>query len=111
MVTEDHGVFAVPDLPAPPPALAKLQKRIADAIETVNTLGVAHADTIRALADAELRAKEWADIAYEMWAMLVNSSCGGWQSPDNLTRWANQKDALRVRLHAALDKMPEDVKP
>lgn len=107
----DRGVFAVPDLPPPPPELARLQERISNAIETVNVLGVAHADTIRALAAAERRSKEWADVAYEMWELLKDSSFSGWQSSENLTRWANQKDALRARLYAALDDMPKDVKP
>jgi hypothetical protein len=57
----------------------------------------------------ELRAqtKEWADIAYEMWALLCNSTHDGHGSPDAPQQWAAARDRLRDRFHSALSTLPE----
>lgn len=91
--------------------LADLEKKTARAVEAVNALGKAHADLIVARINAEARAKGWADLAYEMWALVVNSVHDGHGTPDAAALWEAQKNALRERLSAALDTMPEDVKP
>lgn len=95
----------------PPPELAALQKKLSHAIEAVGELGKLHGDTIAARAAAEARAKTWADLAYEMWALVVNSVHDGQGNADAPALWEAQKNALRERLNAALDSMPEDVKP
>jgi hypothetical protein len=94
-----------------PRDLAAIENRLSRAIETVNDLARAHADTIRSEAVAKYRAKRWADIAYEMWALLVNSQHDGHGNAAAPAQWEAQKKALRERLNAALDDMPEDVKP
>ncbi len=49
-------------------------------------------------------AKEWSDIAYEMWAMLCNSRHDGHGvMPDSSQAWQKQFETLRDRFHAALD--------
>jgi len=99
----DRG-FAIAVQPPAPPDLAALQQRLSRAIDTVNDLAKAHADTIRDMVSAKRRAKVWADLAYEMWALLQNS-----EAVEGQDDWERTKDALRVRLNAALTEMPEDV--
>lgn len=49
------------------------------------------------------RVKQWADIAYEMWALLCNSTTDGHSSPEE---WTTARDRLRDRFHAALNTLP-----
>lgn len=94
-----------------PPELHALQRKLSNAVDAVNELGKLHGDSIAARYRAEARAKTWADLAYEMWALVVNSVHDGHGNADAPALWEAQKNALRERLNAALDSMPEDVKP
>lgn len=48
--------------------------------------------------------KEWSDIAYEMWALLCNSTTAN--LADSAT-WQAARDRLRDRFHAVLDALPK----
>lgn len=96
--------------PAPQsPELIMLEERVSAALSAVTDLGGLQAKTIAARLAAEARAKAWSDIAYEMWALVVNSVHDGHGNAEAPALWEAQKNALRERLHAALDQMPEDV--
>lgn len=111
-MTADPGVFAAPaERPARAPDLDALQERIGRAIATVEDLGHAHAATIAAKAAADARAKQWADLAYEMWSLLANSVHDGHGRPDAGARWQIQKMKLRSALFAMLDDRPEEPTP
>lgn len=49
--------------------------------------------------------KEWADIAYEMWALICDS-----EAIEGQNDWEQAKNRLRVRFHAALDALPDSAK-
>lgn len=49
--------------------------------------------------------EEWSDIAYEMWAMLCNSTTDGHSAESD---WNAARDRLRDRFHAALAKLHEN---
>lgn len=48
--------------------------------------------------------KEWADLAYELWALVCNSVPF---EPRTADEWNAQRDRLRDRFHAALAKFHE----
>jgi hypothetical protein len=49
---------------------------------------------------------EWSDIAYEMWAVLCNSTTNGHSTVED---WNAARDRLRDRFHAALATLPSTV--
>jgi hypothetical protein len=52
-------------------------------------------------------AKAWADLAYEMWALICNSSHDGHGGAAATAAWRAQKDKLREQFHAALTSLPD----
>lgn len=54
--------------------------------------------------------KEWADIAYEMWALLANAVHDGHGGTFAAGQWMEQRGRLRDRFHAALDVLPDATK-
>jgi hypothetical protein len=58
-------------------------------------------------AKARVVTKEWADIAYELWALACNSTTDGHAS---VTDWEAARRRLGDRFHAALATLPDEGK-
>lgn len=54
-----------------------------------------------------ITAKAWADLAYEMWALICNSAHDGHGGAAATAAWRAQKDRLREMFHNALSSMPD----
>lgn len=84
--------------------LARAEQRIIEVEAARDTLlrkeAAGRPDPLRATV------KEWADIAYEMWSVLVNS-----QAIEGQREWEQAKNRIRDRFHAALDTLPDSALP
>ena len=100
MTTEDPGLGYRSLDTRRPPELTALEERMARALALVGDLGSAHADTIRALAAAERRARAWADLAYQMWALIGRSEP---RTHVNVIDWGYTRTDLSAKLTALLD--------
>jgi hypothetical protein len=55
-------------------------------------------------------AKAWADIAYEMWALICNAAHDGHGGAAATAAWSAQKSKLRERFHQALYSLPDSTR-